>query len=254
MTAVKRGAPDYRHQIEVLDPENVWGIRPAIGNAELAARLGSPVTWQRTGTVIYMEYFENGLPDAGLSLGGSDGKIELTAKHKHTGGYCLHMLPDTVGYLYATYGKHLELPTSMKKTGIEFHILKELTEGRLDLNLYIFDGSQRTTYGIDWNMVTGEIRYVDSTSTAVSTGHTLVPDVGPDVWHAIKLIVDTDLKQYVKFYIDSTEGDLSGIAANVTANDTPPGIELQITAANPDAAADADMWLDDIITTIREPT
>ena len=76
-----------------------------VSNAELAARLGSPDTFDRRGDVLWMDDFESGLKWR-TSLLGTGSLIDLTATMAASGGKCCRLVTGSANNDYAYLLRH----------------------------------------------------------------------------------------------------------------------------------------------------
>ena len=80
-------APDYTKIVQVVDAEDIFGKLSTIGLAELAARLGSPTTYERRGALIFADIFDSGLSKWNTDTSGAGASVALTALYASVGKY-----------------------------------------------------------------------------------------------------------------------------------------------------------------------
>ena len=97
--------------------------------AELAARLGSPITFNREGNVLFVSTFEHGVAGFGTTPGGDDAEIVTSALWSRTSGYCCKLVAGKTTPYYALIYKTFPYPT-LGSYGLELSFLLDTDLGR----------------------------------------------------------------------------------------------------------------------------
>jgi len=236
----------------ITDPENIWGVRPVIGNTELAARLKSPVYFERNGQVIFIEDFSEGKDRWTLDTIATGGALELIAGKTAIGGYALKVVSGT-GTTPETYAlTYLPYPTTTGKFGIEAHFRPDQYTSALIITIALWTGSWLWQWSIIWYMSDGSIYYLDENGNNVDTGQDVGAAYGETLFHAMKLVIDLDTGKYTRLYINPTQIDLSNFTGYKTSSSLTPVMALKVGGAGT-ATDSSDILVDTVIATILEP-
>jgi len=181
---------------------------------ELSTRLGSPVVYSRTGTVMYATSFNNGL-EGWIPLTFGTQVICPSAKSPWLGGYSL---------LFDDDRSELDLPSITKyfpaviKSNYGLEVIFQNTSQYTDMNfvLYICTDSTENEFNIEYNVETHEIKLKDSNGDMIT-----VLDVGTGIyhknrWYFIKFTVDPVNHKYKKLFFNDRTVDISGYACKIT--------------------------------------
>jgi hypothetical protein len=152
MTAVLKGAygaalrtigldDEGRITAYMVDDESQWGDIVKTGNAELAARLGSPVAWDWRGKVIWWTDFEHGLTGLSTFSLGSGGDAVLDPSHSLSGGYSLKLIGGSSLAGYANVKVIVDTPPS-PRLGFYARWSSDSEFDYLDLHMQIYDGAK----------------------------------------------------------------------------------------------------------------
>lgn len=176
--------------------------------AELAARLGSPVTWDRRGTVILYDDCKDSL--AGwrtITLGaGAAVAIDATVAYRETGS--ISIIPGSDIWLYSSIDRYINIPR-LSRVGIEWTFRVDA-----DCNtLHFFTSLSGPDDGRNWGMeidIPGRLlNYYDEDGN-----YTKLDDL-PDytfrvtTWHTIKYVADMRTNFYQRLILDRKSYDLS---------------------------------------------
>lgn len=235
-----------------------WGISPLSTKypvlkdlSELAVRLGSPVSFDRMGTVVYAETFSQGMARwyEDHAFGTSD--IDLWGTAFYTEPYCARFFVDDVAG--ATVSLMTYVPYAyLSRMGVEFAFAAQTTFEELVLRIRVFDGTNVYTGEIDLNSSNYVLNYRNS-----SNGWSLL--ASPNLffglissWHIMKVVIDAENETYLRLSLDETDYDMSDYALYKTASSTRPHLEVKI-ALNGDGGNERTVFIDNIIITIDEP-
>ena len=239
-----RGAPDY-------SDERAYGpLHRLDDQGELAARLGSIVTYERGGRVIRLETFENGRSLWSTEEYGSGADIALSSERAMSGGYSLKFVTGGDGAVAAksTYQ-------------VPYHVLSRYGVGYCfthDPNLryhysfiYLRDGSNVEEYCVAYDIQNDRI-LIRVPGPAWQTVKSDI-DLKTDGWlfHSHKLIVDVEEKAYYRLVIDNEVVDLSDYGPYITESDDPPYLEIAIQFTGW-AGSNYSTWVDNVVITQDE--
>ena len=240
-----RGAPDY---------SNVTGGEPAAGfydRGEMAARLGSPVVYDKAGILVWYTDFEHGLQGITFGVDHADSVGSLTAERACHGAFSIKLDPRDavdsyvewrrIAYFLPVGNIGFELSLSLEPKPDNFHFIIKSRDGAYVLNARM---NYYTATG-NW-----EIRKADGTYVTILTGFELQYGVGS--WHPIKLVIDTKNEKYVRALIGRNVIDLSDYGVEKAEDDTLAQLEVGV-AVYGSAAAHAPVYVDSVIVTQNEP-
>lgn len=235
----------------VIDSADAWGRLLSIGNAELAARLGSPMRYDRRGQVLLMETFENGLQRWIPATVGAGASIAHDPTSALTGGYSVKMIGSTAEGGYARIQHHSGV-RPVGRAGLSVAFALSTT-----IEAVGFFFSQYSSTGL----VHGAVRYLESgTKLQYTDANNAWQDVA--VWTAcgrydqaynqVKFVVDLDAAEYIRVLANGTEYDLSGTAVHTVAGGYAPYYDIYILFEGRTGQADY-CFIDDVIVTVAEP-
>jgi hypothetical protein len=219
--------------------------------AELAARMGSPNTFNREGNVLFIETFEHGIDTWIYDSYGTGHEIRWSALKARYGSYSMRLVPGKDGARLAQCWRLFPYPV-LSRFGLEAHIHASGDPEHIDWILYVFDGSLRADYSIRYDFVDQELR-LRKASAAWQTFATNVPwSEDLSLFHAAKVVVDFSAETYVRCIFDGTEYNLEAYGRFEGASATSPSIEALFMFTT-QSGKDTVVYLDDIIVTQNEP-
>jgi len=218
--------------------------------AELAVRLGSPVTFDRRGNVIWIDDFESGIEKWCLS--GDMGKAyDWNGQYCKTGGFSCKMTTGAAANRSCMIDKHVGFPV-LSPFGLEVSFSYRQNWKYLDVTLYLEDGSYLYKAGIRYDHPNTKFQYLDEAGNYQDIpGGSWSSVMAPMRFDTIKLVADFTTAKYKRLFVNSQVFDLSTISFNRTAMVFIPVMSVNITlTAN--AAATAIAYIDDVIITQNE--
>lgn len=240
-----RGGPDWG----IGANRAVAGISADPGEA--AARLGSPVTYTRTGTVIWLDDFEFGLEGWNRSVVGTGAAINLVTSPVYRGRFACKMIGGSTGSGIAqmTKGGWAVAP---QRVGIEvvFAAVTVLKEFLLEIDLPGKNG------GILFDLLVkgdaDQLAYFDSAGNdQVIASYDLLTGTS-NTFNVLKLVADLDEGEYVRAYFNDKVYDLAGIAGFPYASTQEAYLNafMQVTS---EAGRNDEAVVDSVIFTANEP-
>lgn len=242
---------DGRIQVFVLDEENQWGNTLKVGNAELAGRLGSPVTWDWRGNVLLLNTFGMGQGAIFHYHAGSGSSVEVEPTGFVTDGYALHCQGGTGANDYAGYDGRV----GINPTGKFGFALGFAPDGSFDYILVaIAVDIAGTAYlgRLKYNRAAQTLQYLDSAG-AYQTIAT-VPMATPSyAVNRVKLVVDVASNTYIRALWNNQEFDLSSYALRGITTFGAGQLEYQFRVY-PGSNPQTGVYIDHHIVTVNEPT
>jgi hypothetical protein len=219
--------------------------------AELAVRLGSIVTYDRRGDVIFLEDFEDGLHLWTPDWEGSEPTVDLSIVRARHGAFSARLGVGTEAGSYARIQTTLTLPV-LGPWGIEWSFNLAVALPYIDLYVEVAMGAEFASFAIRWVRATYELQYRDSSSNWVTFATDVVLDYTYNTWYTMKLVIDPSVPAYVRLMLGTEVYLLTDLAPYVYASSIFPTLNVQLVAEGP-AVSTGQMWVDDVIITQNEP-
>lgn len=247
------GEPEMQEPsfVTIMDPPDVWGIRHNLGLAELAARLGSIVTFDKRGNIVWMDNFESGIEAWGIAAG----SLEWTSTQHRNGGFSARLY--TIALADARTEVQSGIPIQvLSQMGFEFSFLNDYN-GRLKTIRFWVEGGINTRIeepSIKWTAATRTWSYqaelgawVDLAPTMYLAAYSHTP-----IFHTVKLVADFAKKEYVRLIVDNQIYNLSGIKHYrlLFGSNHITTLNLEIVTNSNNVC---NVYLDDMIVTQNEP-
>lgn len=219
--------------------------------AELAVRLGSPVSFDRRGNVIWFDDFEHSFNKWFTVIGGTGGSAAITNEKARTGALSCKVVTGDETDDTAIIGHYEPYPV-LSKLGFEISLLTAATKAYIEFPCVIYDGTYKHDPGIKYDCETYVWYYYNTSGgwTAFTNAAKLTPSAY--IFHTIKLVIDPDTQKYVRFIANNVETDLSAISYRHVADATNPVAGISISFA-PKEDASKTIYYDDAIITQNEP-
>lgn len=218
---------------------------------ELAARLGSIVTFDRRGNVIFADDFADGIQN--WHLGGIGTQvIEWCSQYSRDGGFSCKLETDTDEDDSALITRHVGYP-ALSKMGMEISVSDKQNWKILHIEMRL------TTTDGQWR---ARIRYVYATKTLFYLNYagtyTAIPGasytthVNPAYFDTIKLVADFVNNEYKQLVLNDTTYALSGIGLRWHGGLGTPNMHAIIELFS-DGVGAAIGYIDSAILTQNEP-
>jgi hypothetical protein len=219
--------------------------------AELAARLGSPHTYDRRGDVIWIDDFESGLLKWQSVGSGVGNAAAISSLHARNGGFSCKLTTGSTISCTARINKYIPAPV-LSRVGAEFHFTRpgaNWVEMYLRLNPAIA--------GKTWD---ARIKFVDATGILQCWSGGIYNNVTPNVgarandyeFQPLKYVIDLNTDRYVRLIFADVEYDLSAWAVPTGLGGSPFDMPVEIRSEG-DPTFNVVQWIDDVIITQNEP-
>ncbi len=239
------GQPDY----------GMYGIASTIYRladmGELAARLGSIVSFDRRGDVVWLESFEFGDSAWSYTLAGTNSDAAPSAEYARSGGFALKLVTGTGANPYVI-AQHLNYRPITSKVGVELSFSFKTGFDRFHLTVNDYDGSDATVYSveIDKDGTNLRIRTGLVTWITLESAFDLYADAG--CFHIVKLVIDISTGKYVRLLINDQVWDISDYSGWESGSATLRNLGVVIHAYG-DGDTSVDSYVDGVIITQNEP-
>ena len=218
--------------------------------AELAARLGSIVTIQRSGKVVFLDDFESGLGGWTTSFRAAGGQVVISNNATYQGG-CSSRLDSGIGAIPTTTMTKWIPAFEWSSAGIACMWLVDNDLLSLTWVIKRYSGTRLTTWKVLYTRAAGTLSYFNAAGAPVVFATPGILAAGYKSFHAFKFVCDMTGVNYGRFYLDGVHYDLSAyLAADVASADLPYmqfSIELRGDTVNNTGAT-----LDNVVLTFDE--
>lgn len=238
------GAPDDSDVVKHVDLHRVDDM------AELAARLGSIVSFVRSGSVMYMETFEGGLGAWDQNTTGTNAEVALCNDRVFSGNVAVYLKSGTGATPYANIAKLFPSPVA-SRVGLASYF--SVVSGGKSFEIYLTTGDGVTTwyYRIRYDHSTGKLAYWTPTNTWTDFATHGVLYESANNYHTFKLVADFVTHKYVRFYLDGKEYSLADkVPEQATVNVGP--YVFVILRARGDGSTHTELYLDNVVLTYDE--
>jgi len=213
----------------VIDSSDAWGQMLAVGNAELAVRLGAPIVYSQSGRVVFMETWKNGIQRVMLSKDGAGGKVELSPAYCESDGYSLKMVTGSTDYCYARCVFYLgQLPNTV--IGFALSFMPETEYNWLEISVTIFDSEYKHLAKVILNHNQGKLQIVDGSGVAHDIASVWTGPLEETLFRYLKFTIDLTTHYYKSLFFDNVKYDISSFTYSCETNGATPrcwiGIKL----------------------------
>ena len=235
----------------ITDPEDVYGNIHMVGNAELAARLGSIDTFERQGTVFHMDNMEHTLGNWVIGIDGAGGAVTRSTQSYLSGTSSCKILTGAVGGNYANITKRLPYPV-ISRNGMEANVALVGDDFLFDMMIDYSTGTALKRYGIRFDEPDSELQ-IHTPEDSYETFETNIDLIRTEkAFNFIKLVIDAVNEKYVRLIINETTYDLSAYAPETIVTGISKSIYTHFTLVTA-AAASKTCYIDNVIITTNEP-
>jgi hypothetical protein len=218
---------------------------------ELAARLGSPITYDRRGDVIWWDDFECGLAKWGIALSGLGAAGAMSTTRARNGRSSLLLTGGSTANRTAIAihdGPYARLSRFGFEWSFNFPVAFDYVQGTLEL----YDGVNHTLWHWLWSDTLNAVQYLDGATALDVTAASVNLTAGLQGFQTMKLVVDPATGRYVRGLFNDREIELDGVSGLVLPDATPARVQLAIEVHSR-AGNNDQVYIDDVIITQNEP-
>jgi hypothetical protein len=242
---VPHGTPDWWGESPTATVHQVTDV------GELAVRLGSPVSYDRRGNVVWFDTFEDGLGKWVSGTAGTGASVFVTSKDALQGAYSAQLVGGSDGLMNAQVARILFSPV-LGGVGVEVSFELAGLADEVDILATHYDGATGYRYHVRWVRATSDFEYLDSAGVwqDIDANKPLIATTA--AWHTMKVVFNTSTEKYMRAMLDDEEYPLVGIAPQTTVSAVEPTINLVLRAYS-SAGLNHYARIDDVIITQNEP-
>lgn len=236
------------------DDANVKGygdIHRSDDITELAARLGSPLTYKRQGNVLYTDAFERGVGGWVITRDTVAEDATLSGSYNIVGGVGL-VLANATGDQEIVKAERIMPMFSAGIYAVFVTVSLSTDAWAFQLTARHYDGSRKWDYMLDASASGETMTYGSNGGSTVTLTDQLDFFSGEENFHVIGLFFDTKKNEYVQVTVDGTVYDLAGVVPNSGASDTAPQLDLWIHIEST-TEVDATAIIDSVVL-VQNPT
>jgi hypothetical protein len=186
---------------------------------ELAARLGSPLRFDRRGEVLWYDQFDHGLSPWTSAAFGTGGSVAISTTDTFMSANAALLTAGSSSLRAADLSKSIQ-QASLGKWGVEVAVAFLSDWDYFELVITIRDGVDFWVATVRLSLTDNELQYGLSGGGFQKVDDLLDLTSDPPIYQIIKLVFDLTTSEYVHIRLGPTEYDLSGVALNSSAGST----------------------------------
>ena len=218
---------------------------------ELASRLGSPVTYDRRGSVYWYDTFESGISGYFIGLSGAGASIRYTHNYVFSGLMSAKLTAGSTSLRRAQLVKRIA-PSLITTYGVEFTFSLGGNVGGIHNIFQLNRGGYRIAPEVIYTTSTGLLIIGDNVNPAVNIDTFSIDTNNPTLFHTMKLVIDAVNERGVRLLFDQAEYDISNVTFAHIADVTNKRIEITIQVSS-EGATNGIIYVDNIIATVGDP-
>lgn len=224
---------------------------PLSDMGELAVRLGSLVSYDRRGEVVFADGFDLGLSPYAASTSGVGAKILIGSIYAGPSGYNCRMTPGTAVDKYALLFRS-GTPLIVDNLGLELSFNVSTPFKALGITIHDYSGTIKTDYSLAIACATNELSYESTGPTDIPFAIIPPPIDGAGVPHTLKMVIARAKSCYLRVLYDDNFYDLSNCPAWIAPQISTRSIQFTCWITS-DGVANRLMLANHIILTANEP-
>jgi len=218
---------------------------------ELAARLGSPVTLDRRGDVIFYDKFDNAPLRWEIDEAFPGDDVRIVTDYAKRGEAAVRLLTDSTVLNHALIRRYWELPRA-SNIGIEVSHTLHADITNLVISADLYDGTRLHYARIAIHINENNLKLYTTGGAWPTIVTPLDSYNSPYMWYTPKLVWDWENKVYKRLIWNGVEYDISAYATHSVLSAVNPHIHLEIQS-NGAASGVGKVYIDEVIYTQNEP-
>jgi len=234
----------------VIDSTDAWGRMLSIGNAELAARLGSIVCADRRGQVVFLESFANGLSPWVPFGGGTGAAVALDPTSYMSSGYSVKLTggSDDTRVAWIIHRRQL---TPLGGVGVSGHVAVPSDIVYFTVFLRIATGTHLYVVALQLDYAALDLRIYNSSAGWTKIGDVKVLYPGAQVYNWWKIVGDLLGERYIRAMWNDVEFDIGSHALYAQASSAKPCLYVNLEVCSRAGYNDS-VYVDNIVVTVAE--
>jgi len=234
----------------VLDAESQWGDVIQVGNADLAARLGSLQAWDWRGSILYGTDFSGGSGNILKYPDGTGGSITVDPTYWLHGGFSLKLVAGSTATHSALARGILSHPPSTR-IGLQACVSQLGTIETCTLELRRWSAGKTYYARLRWDKTNAELQYQNDAGNFVKIRSAYAP--GEDeAFNYFKVVCDIDTLSYTRCLFAGYEDDLSDHGLYQVGTGFLDALYFSVEVVGRAGNNDG-VWLDHLLVTVNEP-
>jgi len=239
------GAPDWSN---VVKPTVVHRLDDM---AEAVVRLGSIITFDRRGDIVWFDSFEYGHQHYDKWLSGTGAKVEISTETFRNHGYSLKLTAGSDASRAAQIIKNFPIIESGPH-GAEFSWYLYSYPWAVDLRIEGRDKNKEFKFEVYYHLGERKLYYIDENNILVVLDDDLSIVLTWSLFHTWKLVWNTKTGYYIRLLFDDRTYDMSDKKGYVTTYIAADYYKVALTQYG-QAGVNSISYFDDAIFTINEP-
>jgi len=228
--------------------ETIFGVQDM---GELAARLGSPITFDRRGNVIWYDDFESGTNRFAHVIGGVGDTITWDALSSLSGTFSCRLHARNAVGAAAVIVRYLAYPI-LSRFGLEFSFATPHSTQNVIAYMYLDDGIRIYTSAVLYDVGAQDLRIFDGIAPWPLVDGNLIIRQSIHGYNTVKLVVDWLTRRYVRLIVNGNFYDISAFAPQDSGPTVVPNLEIAMWGQYNTPGA-TDTYIDDVIVSQNEP-
>jgi len=218
---------------------------------EVAARLGSIVTFDRRGDVYWLDDFEDGKAKWAAETSGAGAGVAVSTTYARNGAKSVELTAGTDMSHYAGIGRLFPYP-ALSRWGFEGSWSFDSDLETFDIIISVYDGTNLTSAILRYDCVNQKVQYLDSAGAMQDLATSVDLHDYYNMFNTFKLVLDLETGKYERAIANESEYDMAGIALQQAAIAVSPVVKLSMrnTAVGGTGGV---VYVDDVIVTRNEP-
>jgi len=239
------GAPDWSNVVKYYQVHRLDDL------AELAVRLGSIITYDRRGDVLWSDSFDYGLLAWRREPLGTGATISASCEFFRSHGFSAKL---TAGSDDAALARiHRYFPLTVSGThGVEASWTLHSQTKEVEIGIFVRDRGIETHFAVKYSLSEKKLYYIDENNILVILDDDVEIVSAWSLFHTWKLVWNTETGYYVRLLFDDRTYDMSDKKGYVTTYIAADYYKVALTQYG-QAGVNSISYFDDAIFTINEP-
>jgi len=224
---------------------------PLADLGELCARLGSPITYDRRGEVLWFDTFRHGLTPWKIVTSDGNQLAKITAETCMYDGFSLHMETDGTENAYVVAQRYFTPPVETS-WGLEVSYNPTTAFDSLRLVIDYHDGSNHYGAYMMFDRANSCMKVLDADGNWQEVGDFTMNVFYANQFNRIKLVGDFQTKKYVRLLHSQRSYDISDHGIRGLGSGNSPVIKTEVYFWGATGAT-SKCYIDAVIFTANEP-